>query len=520
MRKRICVIGAGMGGLAAGIYGQRNGFETKIFESHIVPGGQCTGWKRNGYVFDGCIHYFGGSGGAGSSFDDFWTELGAFPCRMLATKEAISAYWPDGTAFHDYFDIEALEAHMKGIAPEDAAHIDRYLSAIRLFMKRNPLFDLTFGTIGQKISAIPAFLRRFPCFVRSLEGFSAGFSHPLLRGAFPYLHYSAPRVPLFLHVTKHADAAQGSRAWPEGGSLTIAKNMASRYERLGGEILYGNKVARILTDGGRATGVELENGTKHEADYVISDADGRKTIMDLLGGKYLDRKTRKKCEPLPDDKVPWAVAIYLGVRRDLSECPSVMLLFLEKPETLCGCLIDHIEVQTFGFDPTMAPRGKGVLKVELFSPPSYFARLIGDRAAYEDEKAKVAERVIELLERHFPGLGRDIETMDVTTLKTWERYMGGSDGFNNFQNKPFSVLGMLNDGDSKYMLPGLDNFYFVGQWVSSAGALFLNALSGKTIIRKICRKSGRRFSAVVAGNSLTPDEARLGGSNNPPDEDC
>jgi phytoene dehydrogenase-like protein len=60
MAKSIIIIGAGMGGLAAGIYGQINGYETQIFEMHTKPGGQCASWKRKGYTFDACIHHFFG----------------------------------------------------------------------------------------------------------------------------------------------------------------------------------------------------------------------------------------------------------------------------------------------------------------------------------------------------------------------------------------------------------------------------------------------------------------------------
>lgn len=70
MGKSIIIIGAGMGGLATGIYGQRNGFTTTIFEFHSLPGGQCTSWKRKGYVFDGCLHHFGG-GSPGSKLEKF-----------------------------------------------------------------------------------------------------------------------------------------------------------------------------------------------------------------------------------------------------------------------------------------------------------------------------------------------------------------------------------------------------------------------------------------------------------------
>lgn len=60
MTKSIIIIGAGIGGLSTGVYGQINGYETQIFEMHSKPGGQCTSWKRNGYTFDPCIHHFFG----------------------------------------------------------------------------------------------------------------------------------------------------------------------------------------------------------------------------------------------------------------------------------------------------------------------------------------------------------------------------------------------------------------------------------------------------------------------------
>ena len=40
--KSIIIIGAGIAGLAAGCYGQMNGYNTQIFEMHDLPGGLCT----------------------------------------------------------------------------------------------------------------------------------------------------------------------------------------------------------------------------------------------------------------------------------------------------------------------------------------------------------------------------------------------------------------------------------------------------------------------------------------------
>jgi phytoene dehydrogenase-like protein len=45
----IIIIGAGVAGLAAGCYAQMNGYRTRIFEMHNLPGGLCIStWQVNG----------------------------------------------------------------------------------------------------------------------------------------------------------------------------------------------------------------------------------------------------------------------------------------------------------------------------------------------------------------------------------------------------------------------------------------------------------------------------------------
>ena len=149
----------------------------------------------------------------------------------------------------------------------------------------------------------------------------------------------------------------------------------------------------------------------------------------------------------------------------------------------------------YGFDPTMAPLGKGIIKVELFSTYSFWKALYADRNRYDEEKARVAETVIDLLEAHFPGLKGQVEAVDVPTLLTWERFMGGTCGFNNGPTKKQSLLLALFGTGLEMTLPGLSHFYFVGMWATGIGALFMNALSGRKVIQAICRQDGKSFRA-------------------------
>ncbi len=77
---------------------------------------------------------------------------------------------------------------------------------------------------------------------------------------------------------------------------------------------------------------------------------------------------------------------------------------------------------------------------------------------------------------------------------TWERYMGGTHGFANMPNKKLSIIATLLGRGQERDLPGLSNFYFVGAWATSTGALFSNANSGKKVIKAICSVDGKRFT--------------------------
>ena len=500
--KSIIIIGSGMGGLAAGIYGQCNGFKTTIFEAHHLPGGQCTSWERKGYVFDACLHNFTGCKPQ-TKFNAFWRELGALPCEMVKRDEFVSAVLPDGTWFHNYFDLEKLESHLKQLSPEDAAVIDEYVNGIKSFLSslENDWFGTTnFGSFLEKLSVMPVFLPRLKYFKYTLGTFAERFKHPFLRKAFPLIRHSVPDVPLFGYLAEHANFTYGDSGWPRGGGMTLSRNMAARYLQLGGTIHYREKVAKILTENDCACGVELEDGAQHKADFVVSNADGRKTILEMLDGQYMNKKVSKYCEPRPEDsQVPSAVYVCLGVKRDLSSYPSSLIMFLDQPEIIGGHNCDHLDMQIYGFDTSMAPAGKGVIKVELSSKLSYFSRLYNDKAAYEAEKSRIAERVIALLENQFPGLREDIEVVDVSTLHTWERYMGGTQGHNNFPNKYKELtdirytLDLIFGTNRMYTLPGLKNFFFTGQWATSMASLPSNALTGKTVVQKICKQCGVKF---------------------------
>ena len=78
--KSIVIIGAGVAGLCAGIYGQMNSYQTRIVEKHKIPGGLVTAYRRKGYLIDLCIHCLAGSG-PGFFMHRYWNEVGLLEGR-------------------------------------------------------------------------------------------------------------------------------------------------------------------------------------------------------------------------------------------------------------------------------------------------------------------------------------------------------------------------------------------------------------------------------------------------------
>ena len=496
MAKSIIIIGAGMGGLAAGVYGQMNGYETQIFEMHNKPGGQCTSWKRKGYTFDPCIHHFFGCK-PGSRVCQMWHELGALPRELVTLEHCTAVTSPDGKMFLDYYDLEKLKETLLKLSTADSKMIEQYIGAIKVLSNDKIGDAMDSGSFWKMLTILPSTLSMRKWIKMNMRTYSERFSDPFLRKAFALLIYSNPDAPLMFHFMRHVGGLSGDVQWPVGGAAEFAKSIEKRYLALGGKVHYKSRVEKILVESDKAVGIKIADGSEHRADIIISNADGRKTICDMLEGKYINETVRGYCAP-NSDEAPFAVNVCLGVNRDLSGEPSSLVLLLDQPVTIANHKHESIEAQLYGFDKSMAPAGKGTIKVELLASYSYWKQLYNDdREKYKQEKQRVAEQVIGILESHFRGIRNQVEVIDVYTLMTWERYMGGTQGWFNFPNRKldFSMREDLSDKKFKTTLPGLSNFYFVGVWASAMGSLAHNANSGKTIIRRICKKDGKEFKA-------------------------
>jgi phytoene dehydrogenase-like protein len=486
------VIGAGIAGLSTGCYAQMNGYETTIFEMHNRPGGMCTSWQRKDYTFDYCIHNLVGTR-PGSMLSQLWDELGALKGTEVINHEIfqrVEAH--DGKEFNLYCDLDRLQRHMKEISPQDSKVIDEYVDAARSFSKLD-FFGISMG--GSKLGMITKMGKLNKYSKMTIDDFSRKFKDPFLRRAFRTIQYNIAEIPIIISILFMSGLNNGDLGWPKGGSFEFSRRIESRFIELGGELRYRHKVKRVIVDNHRAVGVEMEDGSKHFADVVISAADGYSTIFGMLDGRYLNDTIRSYYETLPKNE-PFGIEVNLGVNRDISDEPHAITLLLETPLEIEDREEDSVYLELFDGDSGLCPQGKGVIKADIVGSYEYWKALHDDMERYRAEKDEIAGRVIDILEERFPGLRDQVEVVDITTPLTCERYTGNLHGYQPWPSKAVTRK-VMKEGLSR-TLPGLDGFFMVGQWAGATVGISTVALMGRDTIEKLCKMDKKKFVTQLA----------------------
>jgi phytoene dehydrogenase-like protein len=494
----IIIIGAGVAGLCTGIYGQMNGYQTRIFEQNSTPGGLVTAWKRQGYVIDPCVHWLVGAG-QGIHLHRYWNEIGLLEGRELFNHDCYAVYHGrDGRSLHMYCDPERLEKHLLELSPVDAPAIRGFVDGVRFGILFNPpameRYEAgAFGWAKIILGMMPLLGDMGKWRKITIGDLAARFQDPLLREGLA-LMWTPDFSSLFAFNTL-GYLYKRQAGYPIGGSLPLARFLANRYEQLGGQVNYRTEVKEILVESDRAVGVQLADGSEIRADVVVSAADGHTTIFEMLEGRYVDADIRRRYQTWKTfHPLIFASA---GVNRTFADLPNAVegnAFDLQRPVRIAGQERTAIAVRINKLDPAFSPTGKTVLTAAFGTDLEYWRPLLADREGYEAEKAAIAKAFVAALEQIWPGISGDIEMVDVATPLTLERFTGNwKASITGWTLSPVQAAVTVSK-----TLPGLGNFWMVGHWVYPGGGLPSGVSTGREVIWRQCGMDGRRF--VVAAS--------------------
>jgi all-trans-retinol 13,14-reductase len=288
------IIGSGIGGLACASALAKCGHRVLVFEQHFIAGGLTSTFSRKGFTWDVGIHYLGDMGAEGRARRILdWLSNSAIGMAPVGPVFDI-VHFPDDFKIVFESPAEALMKNLEEKFPQSSGEIKAFLSFL--------------GQVAHEFSA-PFRLRVLPfipAWLYSLwaagkirkwwgrttdEVLSDMISDQRLRSVLTAQwgdHGGRPAEGSFaMHAIIMNHYLDGA-FYPVGGARTFADSLIPIIENAGGEVRVNSPVKEILLTSGKATGVMLEDGTRHYAKRVVSAVGARDTVQRLLPASVHD----------------------------------------------------------------------------------------------------------------------------------------------------------------------------------------------------------------------------------------
>jgi len=305
-----------------------------------------------------------------------------------------------------------------------------------------------------------------------------------------------PRSPTsvltYLYRTAASDA-NSSLSHPVGGMGAVTGALAAAARAAGAEVRTESPVARVLVEDDRTGGVALEDGTEIAAPCVVSNADPRRTFLELVGPEHLDTGFVRRVRNIR--MTGTAAKLHLALDA-LPAFPGV------SPEALGGRLliapgIRHVErafdCAKYGeysqapvmeitlpslHDPGLAPEGKHVLSAIVQYAPYDL------RAGWDSARDAFAEKAIDAIAAYAPDLRERITAREVLTPADLERELGTTGGHWHHGELAFDQFLMLRPvpGAAQYAAP-LPGLYLCGAGTHPGGGV--SGIPGMNAARRI-----------------------------------
>lgn len=505
--QKIIVIGSGFGGLAAAIRLRAQGHEVTLFEKLDKPGGRAYVFEKNGFKFDGGPTVIT----APWMFDDLWELAGKRRqdyVEFVQLDPFYRIFDETGRSLDYNSDLDFTMRQIERINPADMQGYERFIGTTKeIFDTGMALIDSPFLHVSDMLKAAPDLIRLQS--YRSVYGYVGKFIkdeflrrcfsfHPLLLGGNPL---SAPSLYVLIHYLER----EWGIHYAMGGTGAVVEGLAQLFDEMGGALHLNTEVQEILVNDHdrRVTGVRLADGTVHNADIVVSNADVAWTYLNLIPARYRRKNSdgwvkRKKYSMS-------LFVIYFGTKRRYSEPGTPtgdrlahhnIILSEDYKGLLREIFANHDLPDDFSLylhvptktDPSLAPEGCDSFYV--LSPVPHLAADID----WTTQAKPYRDTIMQFLEDNYlPDLQANIVAENVINPLHFQN------GLNSYLGSAFSVQPTLMQ--SAWFRPhnrseDIDNLYIVGAGTHPGAGLPGVLSSSKIAEDLIVSADGQRAPAA------------------------
>ena len=466
----VIVVGGGHNGLVNACYLQRAGLDVLVVEKNDWVGGAATSRElAPGFLYSNCSYVC--SLFRPEIMRDL--ELPRFGLQVIA-YEGGAVFTRDGDYLANYRDHDAHRREFARFSRRDAEAYDRYARDVTrqcrfiqpLLMRTAPdptslrprdLGELLY--LGKKLAGMTkeelALTLRF--WTMSISDFldeyfetdviKANFSISGIIGTALGPMSPGTAYVLLHHYMGEVDGSVGAWGYARGGMGAVTKALAASFQASGGTIRTGAEVERILVRHGTAKGVVLSDGEEIQGRIVVSNADVKRTFLNLVEEKELPEPFLRRVRNfkirgssgkvnIALDSLPEFPALPKDspcIRGDLHFTDSVERMERAYDDWKAGRwsadpFLDMMIPTTL--DPTMAAPGKHFMSCFVqYAPPK-----VEGREWTDADRDAFAESVVSQIAEYSPGFRDRIVHMEVRTPRELEAEVGLTEG-NIFQGE-------------------------------------------------------------------------------------
>ena len=469
-KKNIVIIGSGLGGLSTGVILAKNGYRVTVLEQSGQIGGCLQCFARHGARFETGMHFVG-SAAEGQTLARLMHYLEIDKDVKLSQLDP-SGYDVVALGSKRYKFANGREAFIRQMTeyfPEQHDNLVRYYDLVEQIANASSLHSLKCAETDAAVNTEYQ--------LRSInEVIDSIITDPTLAkvlvGNLPLYAAEKDKTPFSTHAFI-MDFYNQSAFRFVGGSDTVARSLTATIRRYGGEVRVRSKATRIVCDDTHATGVEINGKDIVPADYVISDAHPIRTL-ELLDTRLIRPAFRRRINSIPQTvggfsvylkfkqgTVPYLNYNYYGYQGDTPwNCENYTKLDWPK-----GFLYMHFCTEEH---PEFASTGVILSYMQMKDVEQWKGTRVGHRGAdYEAFKHRKAEKLIDTLEQHFPGIRNCIEEYYTSTPLTYLDYTG-TEGGSMYGNAKDIAMGAAYRVAQRTKVPSV---YLTGQNINSHGML-------------------------------------------------
>ena len=481
----VAVIGSGLGGLSAAATLAKSGRRVLLAERHDGPGGNARSFVRGPYRFDPALHVTG-YGYNVPIFQTYLQAVGAQDEVDIIELGDLYSVVVDGQVFHHPHGEANVTEYLAGKFPEERKGIEEFM---RLCSKvtvesQSPAPRVAVKDLGAAVAAFPTLFKyRTHTFQNAVEEFVSDPRAQMLLGAhWPYMGVPPSQLGFLAATASWMALMEPQPVGVRGTFQSLATALANVVTRQGGTVLYGSPVTRIDIEGGRASGITLEDGRQFRAPVVVSNADATLTFQELVGRDHLTPGFLRRVQRMKPSAS--AFVLFSACKLPLHETGTPSEVFIydhwDHDQTW-----SDIEQGRFGgmwvsiptlHDDSLAPPGEHLVVFTSLLPWHI-------DEPWSAAKPRMVEEAVSRIDELFPGFRDSLTFTDAATPDTLHEFTLTREG---------AIYGWANTPQQSQpkRMPQetpIEGLYLAGHWTNP----------GTGCLR--CLFSGLRTAGTIAG---------------------